>query len=150
MAAPKFTQTPNLGRATIVTASAQIKNDGTSAGSAGADIMYKVFTAGANGSYLEKIRFFSVAAAAAQASVATTLRAYVSTVESPGATTSANTFLIGEIAVPIITSSHSTSSTPGFDLIVEMAIPTGSFVHVSQHIAQTVTQWNALAIGGDY
>ncbi len=148
---PIFTLTPNVGFADIVQTSAQVKSDGTSAGTAGADIMYKVFTAGAEGSYVDKIRFMTTASAAAVNSIATTLRAYLSTVSSPGATTAANTWLIGEVSVPIIASSHSTNATNYYEIILGQAIPTGYYIHVSQHIAQTANQhWKAICFGGDY
>ena len=146
----RFTAVANLGRATIPTTSAQVKSNGVSAGS-GTDMMYKVFTAGTYDSYLEKIRFMSVASAAATTGVATVLRAYISTVAAPGATTAADTFLIGEISVGAVVASHSTSMAAFFDMPIDMVIPTGSCVHVSQHVAQTTNQnWIALAIGGDY
>lgn len=148
--APLFSLTPNVGRVGIPTTNAQIKSDGTSAGTS-ADVMYKVFTAGANGSYVDRIRFFSVANSAATTGVITTLRAYLSTVSSPGATTNSDTFLIGELSVPAISSSHSTNATNYYDLILEQVIPTGTYIHVSQHVAQTTNQrWNAIAYGGDY
>lgn len=148
--APIFTLTPNVGRARITTTYAQVKSDGTSAGS-GADFVVKAFTAGANGSFVDKVRFFSVAVAAATTGVATTLRAYLSTVETPGATTPADTFLIGEISVPAISSSHSTNATNYYDIQLGFSIPTGTYIHVAQHVAQTTNQaWNALVIGGDY
>lgn len=113
--------------------------------------MYKVLTTGANGTYLEKIRFFSVASAAATSGIATTLRAYYSTVASPGATTAANTFLLGEVSVPIVNSSNSTNATNYYEIVLGFALPTGFYIHVSQHVAQTTNQnWIALAIGGDY
>ena len=146
----RFTAVANLGRVTIPTTSAQVKSNGVSAGS-GTDMMYKVFTAGTYDSYLEKIRFMSVASAAATTGVATVLRAYVSTVAAPGATTAADTFLLGEISVGPINSSNSTNMAAFFDMPIDMVIPTGSCVHVSQHVAQTPSQnWIALAIGGDY
>jgi hypothetical protein len=46
---PQFTTTPNVGVAVITTTYAQVKSDGTSAGS-GTDRMVLAFTAGANGS----------------------------------------------------------------------------------------------------
>lgn len=148
--APIWTVTPNVGRVGIPTANAQVKSDGTSAGS-GADLMYKVFTAGANGSYVDRVRFFPVAAAAAVTSVATTLRVYLSTVASPGATTAADTFLIGEISAAAVSASNSVNATNYLDVILEMVIPTGTYIHVSQHVAQTANQnWDALCFGGDY
>ncbi len=147
---PIYSLTPNVTMVRIPTTNAQVKSDGTSAGTT-TDVVYKVFTAGANGSYIDKIRFFSVANTAATTGVATTLRAYLSTVASPGATTTADTFLIGEISVPAISSSHSTNATSAYDLQLGFAIPTGYYIHVSQHQAQTTNQaWNAIAIGGSY
>lgn len=149
---PRFTNSSNLGRVGITTASAQVKSNGVSAGS-GTDVMFKVLTAGAYDTYLERIRFSSVASAAAVTGVATVLRAYVSTVTDPSttATTAANTFLLGEISVSAVVASHSTSASAFFDMPLDVVIPTGSFVHVSQHVAQTANQnWIAVAIGGDY
>lgn len=148
--APIFTGSINNSFVRIPTTNAQVKSDGTSAGS-GTDLMYLLFTPGANGSLLERIRFFSVANAAATSGVATVLRIYQSTVAAPGATTNANTFLIGEVSVPIVASSHSTNATSSFDCVLNKFIPAGSYVHVSQHVAQTTNQaWNAEAIGGNY
>lgn len=147
---PLFSLTPNVGTVSIPTATAQVKSDGTSAGS-GVDLVYKAFTTGANGSYVDRVRFHTVASAAATTGVATTLRIYKSTVAAPGATTSSNTFLIGEISVPAISSSHSTNATNYYDVILEMVLPTGIYIHVSQHVAQTTNQnWIAHVIGGDY
>jgi hypothetical protein len=147
---PIFTVTPNVGRVVIPTATAQVKSNGVSAGS-GVDLMYKAFTAGANGSLIDIIRFLSVASAAATTGVATTLRAYLSSIASPGATTVADTFLIGEISVPAISSSHSTNAVNYWDIVIQKAIPSGTYIHVSQHVAQTTNQnWNALVFGGDY
>lgn len=147
---PIFTLVPNIGRVAIPTATAQVKSNGVSAGSA-VDFVYKAFTAGANGSYVTEVRFYCVASAAATASVATTLRAYLSTISSPGATTAADTFLLGEVGAPSISASHSTIATGYLVIPIFMAIPTGTYIHVSQHVAQTANQnWNANVIGGDY
>lgn len=146
---PIFTKTPNVGFATIPTANAQVKSDGTSAG-AGADLMYKAFTAGGNGSYVDRIRFYSVATAVVTG-VATVLRAYLSTVAAPGATAAADTKLLGEISVPAVPSANATNSTSPYDLVVGFAIPTLYYIHVSQHTAQTANQnWAATVYGGDY
>ncbi len=146
---PIFTKTPQVGRANIPTANAQVKSDGTSAG-AGADIMYLAFTAGANGSFVDRVRFLSVANAVTTG-VATVLRAYLSTVAAPGATTQADTFLLGEISVPAVPSANATNATSPYDIMIGLAIPTGTYIHVSQHAAQTANQhWIAEVFGGDY
>lgn len=147
---PIFTLTPNVGSVVIPTTNAQTKSDGTSAGS-GADLMYNVWTSGAFGSFLEAIIFWAVANAAATSSVATVLRAYLSTVQTPGATTSSNTFLIGEVAAPVQSASHSTNPTNFIEMLINRKIPATKYIHVSQHVAQTTNQnYMATAIGGDY
>lgn len=147
--------TPHIGRTKIVTTNAQVKSDGTSAGSA-ADVMYCAFDPAAAGSFLQRVRFNSVASAAATTGVATVLRVYISTVAATegaavGATTSANTFLLAEISVPAISSSHSINATTYFDVTVNIPLTSADHVHVSQHTAQTTNQqWQAIGIGGDY
>ncbi len=143
---PLFSGVPNVTSVTITTASANTSSAG--GGTVGTDI-FKVFTAGASGSFVQRIRFMSVATAPTTG-VATTLRIFRSTVGS-GATTAANTFLIGEISVPAIASDATTNATNYYDFIINQAFPTGDFLHVTQHVAQTANQnWIATAFGGDY
>jgi hypothetical protein len=147
---PIFTLVPNVGNVLIPTTNAQVKSDGTSAGS-GADLMYKIFTSGANGSFIDRIRFFSVANTAATTGVATVLRAYLSTISSPGATSTSDTYLLGAVSVPAISSSNSVNATNYYEIVLGFTIPTGRYIHVSQHVAQTTNQaWMAMALGGDY
>lgn len=147
--------TPHVGTTKIVTTNAQVKSDGTTAGSA-ADVVYCVFATGADGSFIQRVRFNTVASAANTTGVATTLRVYLSTVSTSegsaaGATTSSNTQLLAEISVPAIASSHSTNATNYFDVPLNIALPTGKYIMVSQHVAQTTNQaWQATAFGGDY
>lgn len=145
--APIFSLTPNVSSVTITTTAANVKSNG--GGTLGTDI-FKLFTAGANGSFVQRIRFMSVASAAAVTGIATTLRVFLSSVGS-GSTTAADTFLIAEISVPAISSSHSTGATNYYDVIINFPIETGMFIHVLQHVAQTTNQnWIATAFGGDY
>lgn len=152
---PLYSLTPNIGTALIATTSAQVKSDGTCAGT-GTDLMYCTFIAGANGSYITRVRFNCVASAAATTSVATTLRVYYSTISAAigaavGATTNTNTFLLAEISAPAISASHSTNGTNFYEIPLNIAIPTASYIHVSQHVAQTTNQaWNSKVIGGNY
>jgi hypothetical protein len=149
---PIYTLTPKVSVATITTTYAQVKSDGTSAGSAN-DRMVLAFTAGSNGSFVDTVRFYCVANTAATSSVATTLRVYISSVAAPeaGATTQANTHLLAEISVPIVVASHSTNATNFYEIPIGKAIPSGQYIHVSQHVAQTTNQvWKAVTFGGDY
>src|ERR1041385_2452304 len=93
--APIFSLTPNVSSVTLTTTAANTSSAG--GGTVATDI-FKVFTTGANGSFVQKIRFMSVASAANTTGVATTLRVFISSVGS-GATSAADTFLIGEISV---------------------------------------------------
>lgn len=130
----------------ILQAAANTSSTGT--GTIGTDI-FKAFTSGADGSFVQRIRFMSVATAPTTG-VATTLRIFISSVGS-GAVTAANTFLIGEISVPAVPSDATTTATNYYDFILNCAIPTGMFLHVAQHVAQTANQnWIATAFGGDY
>lgn len=143
---PIFSLTPNVGTVTITTASANTSSAG--GGTIATDI-FKAFTAGANGSFIQRVRFMSVATAPTTG-VATTLRIFLSTVGS-GATTAANTFLIGEVSAQAIPSDSTTAATNYYDFPINQAIPTGMFVLVSQHVAQTANQnWVAVCWGGDY
>lgn len=152
---PIFTLTPNIGQVKITTTTAQVKSDGTSAGT-GTDLMFSSFASGANGSFLQKVRFNVCASAAAVNSVATVLRVYLSSVSTAvgsaaGATTNANTFLLAEISVPILSASNSINATSYYEVPLNIPIATGAWILVSQHVAQTTNQtWQATAIGGNY
>lgn len=144
--APIFSLTPNVGKVTITQTAANTSSAG--GGTVGTDI-FKAFTAGSNGSFINKVRFMSVATAPTTG-VATTLRIFISTVGS-GSTTAADTFLIGEISVPAIASDATTAATNYYEFILNCAIPASTFIHVTQHVAQTANQnWVAVAFGGDY
>lgn len=151
---PIFTLIPNIGTAKIPTTYAQPKNNGASAAT-GVDFMILAFIAGAEGSYVDKVRFHSVASTAATNSVPTTLRVYLSSVAAPETpsvgTTAANTQLLAEISAPLIASGHSTIATNYIEVVLGIVIPTGKYIHVSQHVAQTTNQqWQATVFGGDY
>lgn len=143
---PIFSLTPNVGTVTITQTAANTSSAG--GGTVGTDI-FKVFTSGSFGSFVNKVRFMSVATAPTTG-VATTLRIFLSTVGS-GSTTAADTFLIGEVAVPAIASDATTAATNYYDFIINQAIPTSRFILVTQHVAQTANQnWVAVCFGGDY
>jgi hypothetical protein len=142
---PIFTLTPNVGEAAA--SAANTKSDG--AGTVATDI-FKAFTAGANGSFVTKVRFNPVSSAAATSTTATVGRVFLSTVGT-GATTNANTWLLGEVALPSVSADHSTAPTNPIELMLNIAIPTGSFIHITNHAAPAAsTLWQATVFGGDY
>ena len=150
---PIYTLTPNIKVATLPTANAVTTSDGVSSASGNSN-MYVCFVSGANGSYLDRIRVFPNGAAAGVSTVATTVRIFMSTVNSaPSATTAANTNLLAEASIPTITSgvSHSTNSVNYVDIPIQMAIPTGKYILACQHVAQGTNCFlNVMGIGGDY
>ena len=146
---PIFSLTPNVGTVKITTTAALVRSDGSAANAIGTD-QFLAFTSGANGSFIQRVRFNTVASAAAVNSVATTLRVYLSTVNT-GTPTASNTSLLAEISVPIISASNSTNATSFYEIPLNIAVPTGRYILVSQHIAQTTNQsWQATVFGGDY
>ncbi len=113
-------------------------------------MLYNVFATGTNGSYVDRVRFIPVASTPTN-SVATTLRVYLSTVASPGATTTSDTWLLAEVSVPAIPAANSVNAAGYFDVNIGLALPTGYYIHVCQHVAQTTNgNWNAICFGGDY
>lgn len=102
----------------------------------------KVFTAGANGSYIRKIRFRPLGTNAV-----TVARIYLNN----GATqaTATNNSPFGALALPATTASNTVADGPDIDYVMEIAIPNGFTVWVG--LATTVAAgWACTAIGGKY
>ena len=146
---PIYSLTPNVGSVKITTTAALVRSDGSAVNAIGTD-QFLAFTSGASGSFVQRVRFIPVASAAAVNSVATTLRVYLSTVNS-GTPTATNTNLLGEISVPIISAANSTAAASYYEIPLNIAIPASTYILVSQHIAQTTNQsWQAIVFGGNY
>lgn len=146
---PIFALTPNIGEVKITTTAALVRSDGSAANAIGTD-QFLAFTAGANGSFIQRIRFIPVASAANVTSVATTLRVFLSSVNT-GTPTASNTHLLAEISVPAIAASNSANAVNYYEIPLNIAIPASTYILVSQHLAQTTNQsWQALVFGGDY
>jgi len=146
--APIFTGTPRVGFTTITSA----QNNSQGSGTVGTNI-YLAFSAGANGSYLQKVRFTLGGATANTASIAAVLRVYISTVNT-GNTTQTNTYLYQEVAAPTQTPNvvpPLTAATYPIEVPLNFAIPTGHYVLVGvSTITGANTVWNAITFGGDY
>lgn len=146
---PIYSLTPNVGSVKITTTSTLVRSDGSAANAIGTD-QFLAFSSGTDGSFVQRVRFIPVASAAAVNSVATTLRVFLSTVNS-GIPTSTNTQLLAEISVPIISASNSTNAVTYYEIPLNIAIPSGNYILVSQHVAQTTNQsWQATVFGGNY
>lgn len=109
----------------------------------GSGTLYKAFTAGSNGSYVQKIRFRPVGSPAA-----TVCRVFVS---SSGTTSSTVTNLFDEITLPAVTLSQTAASSV-FELPLNFALPTGYFLFVTfgTSTGSAGTGYSVVTIAGDY
>lgn len=132
---PIFTLTPNIGFGTAISAAA---NDFT-----GVSVNYvAAFTAGANGSYIERIRCKPVGTNSQSAA----FRIFINN----GAThaTAGNNTFYGEISLPII-AIVATGANAELDYWMNIAIPAGYVIYIG--LSQAVdTGWMPTVIGGDY
>lgn len=146
---PIFSLTPNVSSVKITTTAALVRSDGSAPNAIGTD-QFLAFTTGANGSFIQRVRFIPVSSAAAVNSVATTLRVFLSSVNT-GTPTASNTNLLAEISVPLISVANSTNAVTYYEIPLNIQVPSGRYILVSQHVAQTTNQsWQATVFGGDY
>ena len=144
--APIFGLTPDLQGVNITTTAAQTGSAGIAAIGTG---LFLAFTSGASGSYVQKIRFMSVATTPTTGNP-TVLRAYYSTVNT-GTPTVGQTFLLGEISVGALASANATNATNFYELPLNFAMPANKYILVSQHAVQAANQnWQAFVIASDY
>jgi|688.fasta_scaffold57061_7 hypothetical protein len=144
---PIFGLIPELSGVNITTTAAQARSDGL--GGAIGTAQFLAFTSGPSGSYVQKVRFMSVATTPTTG-VATVLRVTYSTVNT-GTPASGQVFLLGEISVGALASANSTNATNFYELPLNFAMPANTYLLVSQHAAQTTNQnWQAFVIGSDY
>lgn len=123
------------------------KSDGS--GTIATDI-FKCVTGGANGTYVKELRAKAAASTAGTVTTATSIRVYTSTVGA-GATTSADTKLISEFAIPAVTAGSTNAPTPDFIIPLNFVVPNGSFIHVGSGAAIAAnTEFHVTGYGGDY
>jgi hypothetical protein len=143
---PLFTGKPNVNGVAIT--AANTKSDGQ--GTIGTDI-FKAFTADSTyGSYVSAVRLSPYATAAATSTAATVFRIFISN-KTSGSTTSADTWLIGEVAAAAQTADQTTSATFFLEVPINRAIPAGYTILITSHIAPNAnTGWMGVVFGGDY
>lgn len=143
---PIFALTPNSGGGAATAANTV----GDGGGTVGTD-MFKVYTAGANGSWVARVRLQPVASVAATSTTATVFRLFKSTVTS-GATTNANTFCILELTLASVSADHSTAATNAIEVMLNYPLATGEFLHCTNHAAPAAnTRWHVTFPGsGDF
>lgn len=141
---PIFTGTPRVSSVRI--SAATTASDGT--GTVGTN-MYLAFTPGANGSYLQRVRFSLSESTMGTASAAATLRVGIAATDT-GTLTTSDYFLYQEINAAAQTPTTTASSYP-IDIPLNFAIPSNQYVMVSTSVAANAnTAWVATVIGGDY
>jgi len=109
----------------------------------GTGTMYKAFTAGTNGSYVQKIRFRPVGSPAA-----TVCRVFISSSTTTNAT---NTWLYDEITLPSTTLSQTAASSV-FELPLNFALDPSYLLYVTfgTSTGATGTGYSVVVIAGDY
>ena len=109
----------------------------------GSGTLYKAFTAGSNGSYIQKIRFRPVGSPAA-----TVARVFISTSTTTSAT---NTWLYDEITLPAVTVSQTAASSV-FELPLNIAVDPNYLLYVTfgTSTGSAGTGYSVVTIAGDY
>lgn len=122
------------GMNALITAAA---NDYTGAGANNS----LVFTAGANGGFVQRLRF-----KAGGTNVATVARIFIN--NGSANTTASNNVFFDEIALPATTAS-ATAGTPTIDLPMNIALPAGFRIYVGLGTA-VAAGWVVTPVAGEY
>jgi hypothetical protein len=132
--APIFTLTPEVSWGTTTVATANTAKDGTGT-------VLTVFTAGANGSYVQRIRFRP-----AGTNVQTVARVFINNGSTNA--TAANNILWDEITIAATSISETTAQST-FEIPLNYALPAGYVLNVT--IGTTIAAGLYVSvIGGDY
>lgn len=109
----------------------------------GTGTLYKLFTAGANGSYVQKVRFRPVGSPQA-----TVCRIFVSSSTTTSAT---NTWLYDEITLPAVTLSQTAASSV-FELPINFALNANYLLYVTfgTSTGSAGTGYSVVCVAGDY
>jgi hypothetical protein len=139
---PNWQSTPVNASVAVTAANTSSQGGGT----IGTDI-FLLFTAGASGAFVERVRF-APTATTPTTTTATVGRVFVSS-QSSGATTSANTHNVGgEATLPAIAAGNATASATPVDVVLNMVLAPNQSLLVTNHAAPAAnTQWKATAIG---
>ncbi len=131
---PIFTLIPETQWGTTAITTANTAKDGTGT-------VLTVFTAGADGSYIQRVRFRP-----SGTSVQTVARLFINNGSTNA--TALNNILFDEITLSAITISETTAQ-PSFEIPLNFAIPAGYKLNIT--IGTTVAAgWYVSVVGGDY
>ena len=142
---PIFTKNGSISSVLVTAANTSSQGGGTIA----TDI-FKAFTADAtNGSLVARARWIPTASSASTATNGTVGRLFISSVTS-GSTTSSNTYLWEEIALPVVTADATANSVFAYDIILGFWLPPSYTILVTNHAAPASnTAWRCTVIAGD-
>jgi hypothetical protein len=144
---PIFGQTPVTALKPLTGITASTKSDGV--GTIATD-MFLCLTAGANGTYIQKIKVSAIGSVAATAMTATIIRFYIST-KASGATTAADTALFAELPVAALSSANSANAITFYEIPCDFALNTGYTILASIHATLAAnTSWQIITLGADY
>jgi hypothetical protein len=145
---PIWTLTPNVGWAQIPNTFANVNTISPGVIDTGTVL---AFSAGVDGSYLQKVRFQFTSTTSVISSVATTLQIYLSTVNTPAALNVVNTTYLTGVQAAAQTLTTVTTAPYVIEVPLNFAIPASRYILVSQSAAQTANSaWQATVIGGNY
>jgi hypothetical protein len=133
---PIFTLTPDIQWADAMTV-ANTTKDLTSG------TIYLAFTAGANGGYIQRIKFRTLGTNLA----ATVARIWINNGGVTG--TSTNNTLWDEITLPTTTNSE-VAAQANYELPLNFALPPTYRIYVTLGTAPNAAGWDATIIGGEY
>lgn len=143
---PQWPLAANAGIGVEITA-ANTKSDG--AGTIATDL-FLCMTAGANGSFVDFVRFMPTATVAGTTTTGTIGRVFLCNTNT-GAVTAASCTCLGEVLLTSIVADSSTVPVNVVDFPVGFRIPASWTILVSNHAAPAAnTKWKAIAVAGDY
>jgi hypothetical protein len=149
---PIFSKAGLIGIANILSTSTVLasSNGASATGVTGTGPFFLLVTADAtNGSYLDRVRLRWVASTPT-ATTAVMVRLYTSTVSS-GATTSANTDCIEELAMGVQNAANASTTTFPYDIPLKFVLPAGKTLLASVHQAPAAsTEIQIVVFGGNY
>lgn len=145
-AVPAFCKNGTLGTPVAVAAANTSSQGG---GTIGTDIYLALTADATNGTLVEYVRF-SAAATTPTTTTATVARVFASS-QTSGATTSANTHLLAEVALPATAADNTATAQNTIDVPLNIRLPEGWTILVTNHAAPAAnTHWKAICIAGDY
>lgn len=142
---PNFTRDGSISSALVTAGNGSSQGGGT----VGTD-EFLVLTADAtNGTFVDYIQWIPTATANTTTTAAVG-RVYISS-KTSGATTSADTYLFNEVALPAVNADGSTAAINAITVPCNFRLPAGYAILVQNSVAPAAnTAWRATGFGGDY